>query len=156
VYEHLKMSIICLGILLGLPHLEMTGWGGIYRPQHKTSRWRKVAALCGNQTVWCPCPVRLAVGLTPQVIVGIVWFYTGQSACHIGQFGGLSPLVPPRTSRWATVPGCTGQSTSGKTCLRFLDLLDTCWSSYDLHNVFFWGVAFLIALVQVILTFCEL
>jgi hypothetical protein len=27
VYEHLKMSILCLGMLLGLPHLEMAGWG---------------------------------------------------------------------------------------------------------------------------------
>jgi hypothetical protein len=27
VFEHLKMSIICLGMLLGLTHLEMTGWG---------------------------------------------------------------------------------------------------------------------------------
>jgi hypothetical protein len=42
------MSILCLGMFLGLPHLEMACWGGIYRPQHKTSRWRKVAALCGT------------------------------------------------------------------------------------------------------------
>jgi hypothetical protein len=26
------MSILCLGMLLGLPHLEMVGWGGIYSP----------------------------------------------------------------------------------------------------------------------------
>jgi hypothetical protein len=42
------MSTICLGMLLGLSHLEMAGWGGIYRPQHNSSRWRKVAALCGT------------------------------------------------------------------------------------------------------------
>jgi hypothetical protein len=37
------------------------GWGGIYRPQHKTSHWRKVTALCGtpdspvvHRTVRCP------------------------------------------------------------------------------------------------------
>jgi hypothetical protein len=48
VYEHLEMSNICLGMLLGLPHLGMAGWGGIYRPQHKTSHWRKAAALCGT------------------------------------------------------------------------------------------------------------
>jgi hypothetical protein len=40
------MSIICLGILLGLSPLEMPGWGCIYSPQHKRSRWRKAAALC--------------------------------------------------------------------------------------------------------------
>jgi hypothetical protein len=39
VYEHLEMSILCLGMLFGLPHLEMTGWGGIYRPQPISSRW---------------------------------------------------------------------------------------------------------------------
>jgi hypothetical protein len=32
------MSIIRLGMLLGLPHLEMVGWGGIYRPLHNSSR----------------------------------------------------------------------------------------------------------------------
>jgi hypothetical protein len=42
------MSTICLGMLLGLPHLEMVGWGGIYRPKHKSSRSRKVVALCGT------------------------------------------------------------------------------------------------------------
>jgi hypothetical protein len=42
------MSILCLGMLLWLPHLEMAGLDGIYRPQHKTSRWRKVVALCGT------------------------------------------------------------------------------------------------------------
>jgi hypothetical protein len=42
------MSTICLGMLLGIPHLGMVGWGSIYRHQHKTSRWRKVAALCGT------------------------------------------------------------------------------------------------------------
>jgi hypothetical protein len=77
------MSTICLGMLLRLSHLEMAGWGGIYRPQHKSSRWRKVYALCGtsNSPVGSldspvPCPVRLAVGLTPQVTVGAIGFYT--------------------------------------------------------------------------------
>jgi hypothetical protein len=41
------MSTICLGMSLGLPHFEMAGWGCIYSPQHKTSRWRKAAAFCG-------------------------------------------------------------------------------------------------------------
>jgi hypothetical protein len=26
VYEHLEMSILCLGMLFGLPHLEMADW----------------------------------------------------------------------------------------------------------------------------------
>jgi hypothetical protein len=28
--------------------LEMVGWGGIYRPQHNSSHWRKVAAFCST------------------------------------------------------------------------------------------------------------
>jgi hypothetical protein len=39
------MPILCLGILLGLPHLKMVGCGGIYRPQHNSRRWRKAATL---------------------------------------------------------------------------------------------------------------
>jgi hypothetical protein len=54
--------------------------------------------------------VRLAVGLTLQPTVGAQTFYTGHSGLHTGQFGGLLSIVPPRTSRWATVPWCTGQS----------------------------------------------
>jgi hypothetical protein len=38
VYEHLEMSIICLGMLLRLPHLQMAGWG-IYRLPHTSNRW---------------------------------------------------------------------------------------------------------------------
>jgi hypothetical protein len=137
---------------------------------HWTVRW-------GHPTVWCPCTVRLAIGLTRQVTVGVAGFYTGQSTCHTGQSGGFSPPVPPGTSRWATVPWCTGQSgvwhrtiwcaTRQSYALQpdspwqhlslFLGLawyllIFTC----DLHNVFFWGVAFLIALVQVTLASCEL
>jgi hypothetical protein len=104
-------------VLLGLPHFGMAGWGGIYRPQHKTSRWRKAVALCGtsdspvvHQTVRCPCQVRLTIGLTSQVTVGAADFYIGQSGRHTGQSGGFSPPVPPGTSHWATVPWCTGQS----------------------------------------------
>jgi hypothetical protein len=48
VYELLEMSTICLGMLLGLPHLEMVGWGGIYKPQNNSSRYRKVVALYGT------------------------------------------------------------------------------------------------------------
>jgi hypothetical protein len=77
---------------------------------HRTVRW-------GNRTVRCPCPVRLAIGLTPQVTVGVAGFYTGQSggffhqchlelairllfpgapdspACGTGQSGALSRIV---------------------------------------------------------------
>jgi hypothetical protein len=105
----LGVSTICLDMLLGLPHLEMVVWDGIYRPQHKTSRWRKAAALCGTPDR-PDCPVRLAVGVTPQVTVGAASFYTRQSMCHTGQSDSFSPPLPPGTSRWATVPWCTRHS----------------------------------------------
>jgi hypothetical protein len=96
------MSTICLGMLLGIPHLEMVSWGVFIVPQHKTSCWRKVAAFCS--TPESPVrsldgPVLLAVGLSQQVTVGAQAFYTGQSKLHIGQSGGLFSTVPPRTSR---------------------------------------------------------
>jgi hypothetical protein len=31
------MSMLYIGMFLGLPHLEMAGWGGIYRSQHNSS-----------------------------------------------------------------------------------------------------------------------
>jgi hypothetical protein len=59
------MSTIILGMLLELSHLGMAGWGGIYRPQHKTSCWRKAVALYGtpDSLVRSPdSPVHLVVG----------------------------------------------------------------------------------------------
>jgi hypothetical protein len=38
-WEGLSMSSRWLGMLLGLPHLEVAGWGGIYSHQPKCSRW---------------------------------------------------------------------------------------------------------------------
>jgi hypothetical protein len=116
----MEMSTICLGMLLALPHLGMAGWGCIYRPQHKTSRWRKVVLSTAHWTVrWCTgqctvhCPVRLVVGLTPQTTVGAQAFYTGHSGFHTGQSGGLLSTVPPGTSRWATVPGALDNPACG-------------------------------------------
>jgi hypothetical protein len=101
------MSTICLGMFLGLLHLGMAGWGCIYSPQHKSSRWRKVVLSAAHRTVrWCTgqctvqCPVRLVIGLTLQPTVGMQAFYTGHLGCHTGQSGGLLSTVPPETSRW--------------------------------------------------------
>jgi hypothetical protein len=94
-------------MFLGLPHLGMAGWGCIYSPQHKTSRWRKVAAFCStpDSLVGSPdSPVCLAVGLTPQVTVGAQAFHIKQSGLHTGQSGGIFSTVPPGTSHWATFP----------------------------------------------------
>jgi hypothetical protein len=42
------MSITCVGMMLGLPRLQMIGWANIYRPRLKYSCWRKVVALYGT------------------------------------------------------------------------------------------------------------
>jgi hypothetical protein len=98
--------------------------GCIYSPQHKYSRWRKAAAFCGtpnnpvvHRTVrWCTgqrtvaYPMRLAVALSEQVTVGAAGFphRTVRSSHQIVRWSCL--WVPPRTSHWAAVPWCTGQS----------------------------------------------
>jgi hypothetical protein len=99
------MSTICLGMFLGLLHLEMAGWGGIYRPQNNSSRWRKADALCdtpdspvGSPDSLVPLSGEKLLDLTSQVTVGAADFYTEQSERHTGQSGGFSPPVPPGTS----------------------------------------------------------
>jgi hypothetical protein len=44
-WEGLDMSTIRFGMLLGLPHLEVAGWGGIYSHQPNCSRWRRLLAM---------------------------------------------------------------------------------------------------------------
>jgi hypothetical protein len=108
------MSIICLGMLLGLPHLGMVGWGVFIASNTKLAIGEKFLLSAAHRTVWwrtrqsgALCPVRLAIGLTPQVTIGAHDFYTGHSEHHTGQSGGFLSIVPPRTSRWATVPGAS-------------------------------------------------
>jgi hypothetical protein len=156
------MSTICLGKLLGLPHLEMAGWGVFIAPNTKLVVGEKLLLSAAHRTVRCPCPMRLAVGLTTQVTIGVACFHNGQSAYHTGQSGAFSPPVPPGTSRWATVPWCTGQSGVWHRtvrCSRPDSPQATLHSFLGLHLIFimsFLGVAFLNALVQVTLASCEL
>jgi hypothetical protein len=77
------MSTICLGMLLGLPHLEKPVGVVFIDPNIKLAIGEKLLLSTAQRTVrWghrivrCPCPVRLAVGLTPQVTVGVAGFYT--------------------------------------------------------------------------------
>jgi hypothetical protein len=44
-WEGLYMSTIWLGMLLGLPCLEVAGWGGIYSHQPNCSHWRRLLAM---------------------------------------------------------------------------------------------------------------
>jgi hypothetical protein len=42
------MSTICLGMLLGLPHLEMAGWGVFIAPNTNRAVGEKLLLLCGT------------------------------------------------------------------------------------------------------------
>jgi hypothetical protein len=42
------MSTICLGILLGLPHLQMAAWWGIYSLHHNSSHWTEKLLLLSS------------------------------------------------------------------------------------------------------------
>jgi hypothetical protein len=59
-WEGLSMSTRWLGMLLGLPHLEVAGWGGIYSHQPKSRRWWRlsVAWCTGQSGAHRTCPVR--------------------------------------------------------------------------------------------------
>jgi hypothetical protein len=94
------MSTICLGMFLGLPHLEMAGWGGIYRPQHNSSRWRKAVALCG----------------TPDSPVGSLDNWASLHQCHLELAVGLLFRGAPDSPMLST-----RQFASGNTILSFLD-----------------------------------
>jgi hypothetical protein len=39
------MSTIWLGMLLGFPHFEVAGWGGIYSHQPSCRRWGRLLAM---------------------------------------------------------------------------------------------------------------
>jgi hypothetical protein len=56
------MSILCLGMLPGLPRVEMAGWGVFIGPNTILAVGEKLLLSAAQRTVWCPCPVRLAVG----------------------------------------------------------------------------------------------
>jgi hypothetical protein len=111
------MSTICLGMSLGLPHLEMAGWGVFIAPNTNRAVEEKLLLSAAHRTVrWCTgqrtvaCPVRLAVALSEQVTVGAVGFphRRVQSSHRTVRWSSLR--VPPRTSYWAAVPWCIGQS----------------------------------------------
>jgi hypothetical protein len=80
------MSTICLGMSLGLPHLEMTGWGVFIAPNTKLAVGGKLLLSVVHRTVRCPCPVRLAIG---SVSAGDRWrasFLHLKGKCALGPF----------------------------------------------------------------------
>jgi hypothetical protein len=66
-WEGLDMSTIWLGMLLGLPHLEVAGWGGIY------SRWRRLLAMGAPDS---PVRRRTVSGAPPRHPVVRAWSWS--------------------------------------------------------------------------------
>ena len=79
---------------LGLPHLEMAGWGVFIAPNTKLAVGGKLLLSMVHRTVRCAYPL----GLLEQVTVGAHALCTGQSGLHTGQSGDLLSMVPPGTS----------------------------------------------------------
>jgi hypothetical protein len=84
-WEGLDMSTIWLGMLLGLPHLEVSGWGGIYNHQPNCIRWRRLLAMGAIGQ----CPVRRHVTLSLGLGAGRP--LEALSSCGTGQSG--APLT---------------------------------------------------------------
>jgi hypothetical protein len=102
---------------LGLPHMEMAGWGVFIAPNTNRAVGEKLLLSAAHRTVWwcteqriVAYPVRLVVALSEQVTIGAAGFphRTVRSSHWIVRWSSLR--VPPGTSRWAVVPWCTGQS----------------------------------------------
>jgi hypothetical protein len=72
-WEGLDMSTIWLGMLLGLPHLEVAGWGGIYSHQPNCSRWRRLLAMGIPDS---PVRHRTVSGASPRHPVVRVWSWS--------------------------------------------------------------------------------
>jgi hypothetical protein len=137
------MSTICLGMSLGLPHLEMAGWGVFIAPNTNRAVREKLLLSAAHRTVWwctgqriVACPVRLAVALLEQVTVGAAGFphRTVRSSHRTVWWSSLQ--VPLGTSRWAAVltpdsPACghrivrcsTHRQSAGSTRLQSWTLL---------------------------------
>jgi hypothetical protein len=88
VYEHLEMSITCVGMLLGLPHTQMAGWRGIYSLPLTSSSWTESCSF-------------LSLGAPDSPV------HTGHVRCpgHVSQ-----PLRAAAADRWPDCPVHTGQS----------------------------------------------
>jgi hypothetical protein len=97
-WEGLDMSTIWLGMLLGLPHVEVAGWGGIYSHQPKYSRWSRLLAMGAPDS---PVRHRTVSGAPPHhpVVRAWSWSTVGGSIlmwhrtvrCYTGQSG--APLT---------------------------------------------------------------
>jgi hypothetical protein len=102
-WEGLGMSTRWLGMLLGIPHLEVAGWGGIYSHQPKSGRWWSLLAMGAPDS---PVRHRTVSGAPPRHLVdrplswstvgGFVLIWHQTVRCHTGQSG--APLTAALTS----------------------------------------------------------
>jgi hypothetical protein len=87
-WEGLNMSTRWLGMLLGLPHLEVAGWGGIYSHQPNCSRWRSLLAMGVSGAPPRHPPVR---AWSWSTVGGFVLMWHRTVRCYTGQSG--APLT---------------------------------------------------------------
>jgi hypothetical protein len=115
-WEGLDMSTICLDMLLGLPHLEMAGWGGIYSHQPSCSCWGRMLvmgapdSLVRHRTGTVDCPmcryVTQSLGFWSSLPLEAL------SSCGTRQFGATpdrscSLSGAPLTSALTSVAHCS-------------------------------------------------
>jgi hypothetical protein len=151
----LGMSTICLGMLLGLPHLRMAGWGCIFGPNTIVAVGEKLQFSAAHRTVrWCTgqrtvaCPVRLVVALSgtlsEQVTVGAAGFPHRIVRCATGQSGGLLSRCHLELAVGLRFPGAPDSPACGHRTVRCSTHRQSAgstrllsWTFLDLLNVFF-------------------
>jgi hypothetical protein len=112
-------------MFLGLPHLEVAGWGGIYSHQPNCSRWRRLLAMGAPDS-----PVRRHVTLSLGLGAGRP--LEALSSCGTGQFG--APLT--FFSDLPTDSGSSHKKRDGKKkrCTKKIIYYDSDASSSSPHN----------------------
>jgi hypothetical protein len=125
--------------------------GGIYRPQHNSSSWRKVAALCGtpdspmgtpdspvplsgvpSHWIWhCRWPLALQAFTPDSPYVTLDSLVASLHQCHMELAVGLLFLGPPDSPVHHRTVRCAQPDNPSVATLFFVSwtLLDTCWSS---------------------------
>jgi hypothetical protein len=83
-------------MLLGLPPLEVAGWGGIYSHQPNSSRWRRLLAMGAPDSVRCAPRHPTVRSLSWSTVGDFVLMWHRTVRCHTGQSG--APLTAALTS----------------------------------------------------------
>jgi hypothetical protein len=96
------MSIICVGMLLGLPHLQMGGWRGINSWPLNYSRWTEKVMLLSSGAPDMSGALATSADHWPNCIV------------HTGQSGAIGPKSP---SLWTSLHRLSGAHKTLATTL---------------------------------------